>query len=429
MNLNISTDVYKLTHPFMYSGKGIYSYWEPRYSKWEKIKFFGLQYILNIIAKGITKEDIKEGKRCAEILGLPFPNWEYILEKHQGTIPVEIHSLDEGTLVNPGTPCITVVSTDENCSWIVNYLETLISQIWYPTAVCTLSYEFSKVFQEWSETGEQGWRHRLCDFGCRSSPCMEASAIGAAAHLVNFAGSDTIPVIPFLLQNYSECELQGVAATEHSVMTMPEGEISIVDRLLDTDGLISIVADSYDQHYFISEIIGVKFKDKIIKRGNVVVRTDSGNVVETILNSTKTLMQRFGSTTNSKGYKVLPDCIRLLHGDGINFNSVCEIMEETKKKKYSLDNYILGCGSALLNQVKRDDIGAAFKSSAILEDDWIPVGKNTPGKVSKKGLVTSVYQDGEIVAGLKNSGEEALTLRFRDGKMFNTTTFSQVRNW
>lgn len=433
MNLITSTDVYKMSHPFMYGeNQGLYSYWEGRYSKrFPDMKFFGLQYILKILAKGITKEDVQKGKMIYEKLGMEFPNWQYILDKHAGKIPVEIRSIDEGTVLDYSVPAMSVESTDENCTWIVNYLETFLSQVWYPTAVCTLSYQFDKLFKDWkNKTGDEDYKHRLWDFGCRSSHCMYSSAIGAAAHLVNFAGSDTVPVIEFIEDNYGGVDLQGVRATEHSVMTHPEGELKIVERILSQNNeLVSIVADSYNQNYFLSEIIGVKFKDKIIKRGNVVVRTDSGNVIETIINSTKTLMNRFGSLTNSKGYKVLPSCIRLLHGDGINYENLMEIREDTQKKKYSLDNYIFGCGSALLNQVKRDDIGAAFKSSAVLiNNEWVPVSKSTPGKISKSGRVSSVWQDGKIVAGLQNENS-ALTLRFKNGTLYNQTTFNKVRNW
>ena len=54
------------------------------------------------------------------------------------------------------------------------------------------------------------------------------------------------------------------------------------------------------------------------KSGNVVViRPDSGDPATVVCKLLTILGEKFGSTTNSKGFKVLPPYIRILQGDGI----------------------------------------------------------------------------------------------------------------
>ncbi len=85
---------------------------------------------------------------------------------------------------------------------------------------------------------------------------IEAGLTSAAAHLLSFTGTDTIPAVDFLETYYnadSGRELVGgsVAATEHSVMCMgtTDGEFETFRRLVTEiypAGIISIVSDTWD---------------------------------------------------------------------------------------------------------------------------------------------------------------------------------------
>ncbi len=92
-------------------------------------------------------------------------------------------------------------------------------QVWYPLTVCTNSREQKKliakvhthththrvyvlllrinIVQYLSDTADDlsGLPYKLHDFGFRGSTSVESAAIGGAAHLVNFRGSDTIPAL------------------------------------------------------------------------------------------------------------------------------------------------------------------------------------------------------------------------------------------
>lgn len=75
------------------------------------------------------------------------------------------------------------------------------------------------------------------------------------------------------------------------------------------------------------------------------------------------LGSKFGTTINSKGYKLLPPCIRIIQGDGISFDSLGEILEAMKLARWSADNVAFGSGGALLQRMDRDTQKCAFKCS------------------------------------------------------------------
>ena len=52
------------------------------------------------------------------------------------------------------------------------------------------------------------------------------------------------------------------------------------------------------------------------------------------------LGDRFGFTNNSKGYKMLPDCIRVIQGDGVSYETLEAILANMKKHKWSAGTQI-----------------------------------------------------------------------------------------
>ena len=108
-NIILGTDGYKGVHHNLYP-KGtqrIYAYLESRGGKYNKTMFFGLQYYLKEYLEGkvVTKEKIDE----AEVFWNKYygrkdcfdrSKWEYILEKHEGRLPIKIDAVPEGTICN-----------------------------------------------------------------------------------------------------------------------------------------------------------------------------------------------------------------------------------------------------------------------------------------------------------------------------------------
>ncbi|MEC9445047.1 MAG: nicotinate phosphoribosyltransferase, partial [Pseudomonadota bacterium] len=122
------------------------------------------------------------------------------------------------------------------------------------------------------------------------------------------------------------------------------------------------------------------------------------------------LAVKFGTTVNSKGYKVLPNYVRIIQGDGISAQSLSKIIDVVLKAGFSIENVTFGMGGGLLQRVNRDTMSWAMKSSAIcIDGTWKDIYKDpitSRSKRSKKGRLALV-QDGN--GQIKTIKEQALS--------------------
>jgi nicotinamide phosphoribosyltransferase len=386
-NFIMATDSYKVTHHQMYTPNTteIYSYFECRNgAKFNDICFFGLQYIITrYFTAPITQYNIDQAEAYFDThFGKDVFNrkgWEYILNKHNGYLPLEIRAIPEGTWVTPGTPLITVRNTDPNCAWLTNYAETILSQVWYPTTVATLSGNIKKLISGYFDETCDGGRSdpsisfMLHDFGFRGASSLETAGIGGMAHLVNFMGTDTLEALRYAYRYYMGDTVGfSVPATEHSIMTSDEnGEEAVLKRLLDQypSGILSVVADSYDIYNFVAEYMK-KYKDQILARNGVfVVRPDSvtpkhPTPEDQVLWICNTLKDIFGAEKNAKGFYVINPKVKVLWGDGIDMNGIDRILTILKENEFAASNIAtFGMGGGLLQKVNRDTLRCAFKCS------------------------------------------------------------------
>lgn len=460
-NIIIETDSYKFgSHWNMYP-KGttnVFSYFECRKgSKYDKSLFFGLQYILkrHLAGKVVTREKIE---RAAALSKAHFGNdtafnragWEYILEQFNGRLPVVIKSVDEGTVVPVSNALITIEATDPNCAWLVNYLETILSRIWYPTVVATLSYHTKLKIKEYLEaTGAStaGLNFMLHDFGYRGVSSEESACLGGAAHLVNFLGTDTMGAMELAMEFY-DAPIDGLAysvpASEHSVMTAlgKDGEEKVVESLLDKypTGILSVVADSYNIYNFVSNFVCDKFKDRILAReGLFVIRPDSVTPTHPTPEAEMVwivdeLYKKLGGSVNAAGYKTVNPKVRVLWGDGIDYEGIEKILAALKEAGYAADNIAcFGMGGALLQRgINRDTMRCAFKSSAQERDGiWHDISKNPldQSKKSKAGRLKLVKdENGEYqTVTIDDPRPDVMKVRFLNGVLYNQTDFPAIR--
>lgn len=426
----LRTDSYKLTHWCQYppNTTNVYSYFESRGGKFDGTVFFGLQYYLKKYLEGIvvTKEHIDEAEKfVAAHLGsgdmFNRAGWERIVNVHRGHLPVSIRAVPEGTPVPVLTPLMTIENTDPKCFWLTNYLESLLVQTWYATTVATQSREMKRTILEFLEkTGDPaGIGFKLHDFGFRGVSSVESAGTGAAAHLVNFLGTDTIEGV-MLARKYYNCEMAGnsIPASEHSTITSwgKENEVKAFENMLDRypTGLVACVSDSYDIFKACSQYWGKDLKDKVLNRdGVLVVRPDSGDPQEVVVKVLEALGQAFGYASNKKGYRVLDPHVRVIQGDGIDYESCRDILDNMTANDWSTDNIAFGMGGALLQRLDRDTQKFAFKCSSIVVD-----GKTQD--VWKKP-VTSDWKVSK--PGRFDVGPEV----FRDGRVVKSYTFDEVR--
>ena len=452
-NLIFLTDSYKVSHHKQYP-KGteyVYSYFESRGGKFEHVCFFGLQYLIKkyLCGKVVTQEMIDEASVLYEKHFGPNQNvfnkegWQYILDAHCGYLPIQIRAVPEGTILPVKNCCMTVENTDPKCYWLVNFVETLLVQVWYPMTVATNSREQKKIIMKYlEETGDPTTvAFKLHDFGCRGVSSMETAGIGGCAHLTQFLGTDTVPAL-IVADEYYGCECAGfsIPASEHSTMTTytKEGEIQAYENMLNTypKGLVAVVSDSYDIYNACSEIWGTVLKDKVMAReGTLVIRPDSGYPPFVDLKILQILGEKFGATKNEKGYLVLDEHVRIIQGDGIDKEMLEIILDHLKKNGWSADNIAFGSGGGLLQKMNRDTLKCAFKCSCVtINGKQVDVFKDpidAPGKKSKKGKMSVNNVEGKIVtlcgADKKEEGN-LLEVVFENGILVKDYLFQEIRD-
>ncbi|EPZ35642.1 AMP-binding domain-containing protein [Rozella allomycis CSF55] len=343
--------LYKVSHPEQYpDAKKMVAYAEFRcgYDKDvqdQRIIFYGLRFIIeNYVNKKWTIDDIERASAFfkthnANYTSFPFPEdlfLKFIKEK-DGYFPVKIEALPEGTVVYPHVP-VFVITAEKEYSRLVTYLETILTMVWYPSTVATLSRRMKDLIEESFEKSvdEEFYcmiESRLHDFGFRGCTSVEQSIYGGCAHLLNFTGSDTMSAAYYaqFYLNYGKPVATSIPATEHS-----DAIINMIEKF--GSGIYSIVMDSYDYANALNNILPVVASKKLEKGGILVLRPDSGNPSEVVLMALRAAEKVFGASINKKGYK----------GDGVTFEQTKEILKSILDAGFSSMNLALGMGGGLL---------------------------------------------------------------------------------
>lgn len=434
------------------------SYLESRGGLFPKTLWVGIQGILKDYLVGcvVTPEQVERAYEFSKFhLGeksyFNYDGWMYIATELKGKLPIRIKSAKEGSLIGVSNVLMTIENTDEKCQFVVGYLESLIMKVWYPTTIATNGFYLKLLLKKYyNETSDEtDLSFKMHDFSYRSVTTEEQSGIGSFAHLVNFLGTDSIQGILYSDEMYNS-GINGfsVNATEHAIATPfgREGEKEYVMTILKKypKGILSMVADSYDIYAHAEMLCNdVEIRENILARDGVyVVRPDSGDPVTVISKLLNILWKGFGGEYNSKGYKVLNPKIRIIQGDGINMQSIKEILDMMKANGYSTCNLVFGAGSALLNKgFDRDTQQFAFKTSFnIINGKKVLVQKDPITSSSKKSKIGKLklyknYDDTfttissvDLTDPVFNGYVDFLEIVFENGELKKIITFDEVKN-
>lgn len=420
--------------------------------------FFGLQYIIKeYLAKGITMEDVNKARDKAVVHGVPFnyEGFKLIVDEYGGQYPIKIRAVPEGTIVPLKNSLMTVESSArpehaKQLFWLVSYVETMLERVWLPMTILTEDLETKKLIKKYlQETADNldALDFMLQDFGSRGATCQEHAMIGGAAHLVAFKGTDTLDCLDFIEEYYHEyCAGFSVPAGEHSTFSSwgRDRELEAYRNMIKVFGkpnaIISIVSDTWDVYNACDKIFGQDLKQEIIDSGAyLVIRPDSGYPVEVVLKCLEILGKRFGTTTNTKGYKVINHNVKILQGDGIDRKMIGAILLNMKKAGWSASNIAcFGMGGALLQKHNRDSLKVAYKESFTINDRGeVDVYKDPitdPGKASKKGRLDLILNDNNeyetvrIPKGMEQHPQSVLQTYYKDGLILVDDNFQAIRD-
>lgn len=448
-NIILNVDNYKHCHYLLYppGTEYISSYIESRGGDLPSTLFVGLQaFLREYMMRPITLEDIDEAEFILREQGMHFNRdlWLGILNDHDGYLPVEIEAVPEGTVLPPHNVLVQIINTDPKYAWATSFFETaLLRAVWYPTTIASISWLAKQVIRdslERTSDNPEVLRHMLHDYGARGVSSQESGALGGMAHLINFSQSDTVPGILAAKHYYNAGNISNSGPnSEHAAFCAwgREREAEALRNMLNmyaSNGVALLLTDTYDHENCVKNIIGRELKE-IIQNfpGLVGVRPDSGDVVEITADTIEWLMDAYGFEVNSKGYKVLPSYIRVVQGDGVNFNVLPEIFIEMERRGLSAENALFGMGGGLLQHHNRDTMNFAQKASAIcINGEWQDIFKSPKGaafKVSKKGRLALKYENGDystVRRDATNPEDNVLVPVFKNGKLLKKWDFSEL---
>lgn len=455
MDTNICTlsDSYKFGHWPMYPPGTTrnHAYLEAREgAKYSETVFVGLQPILkdHFVGPVVTQDKIQDAiQKSTAHFGFPAFNtdmYQHILDNLGGRLPLHIKAVPEGTPVPVGNVLMTVDNTDPRCAPLTNAMETILTHVWAPSTVATVSRHLKKLmthYLDMTSDNPDAINFMLHDFGMRGVSSVESAGSSGMGHLVNFLGTDTFRACEYIMHYYGG-SMPGfsVNATEHSIMTAEgrAGEMKVVKRLLEKypTGILSIVIDSYDYRNFIREVATL-FGDQIKARdGKVVFRPDSGDPVETTMEVMVELNTAFGCTKNSKGFKTLSPQVGMLWGDGVGPDGIESILKALFQHGWDAQNIVFGMGGGLLQKVNRDTQRFAFKSS-YQERDGVgydifkdPIDGSKKSKAGRLMLIKT--QTGVKTIRVEDEYQypectDMLETVFLNGDLTRDMTFAEVR--
>lgn len=349
-----NSDGYKLAHCMMYADKTeeVYSNLTPRsdriYRANSATRYYDGKLVLIGVA-GAFQEIVESWKLFFDMdkgialarqklyldfyLGPDAVSVDNLSKLHDmGYLPLEVKSLEEGTKVPMGVPVLTVRNTVAHAYWLVNFLETTISNLtWKASTVATIAAEYRAMLVDFAlRTGgsldDVNWQAHA--FACRGMSGPEDSARSEIGHIASFLGTDSLGSVMYAQQYMGAGNFvaASVPATEHAVATsnilrieqeLIDGTYDFIneeqenilaqmawndedDRLIAEvmfsyelmqkfpKGVLSYVMDSFDFWTMLSR--GLHYLKPVILRretngitpGRLVARPDSGDPVEVV---------------------------------------------------------------------------------------------------------------------------------------------------
>ena len=380
--------------------------------------------------------------------------FESLYNKYGGSLPLRIRTVPEGTVLPLSNMLLEVTSTDPEFEWLGDFLEPILEKVWFGCTVATYSREFLKMLLKWYKKNGTGPVERLLymlhNFGSRSCVTEDHVPYAAAAHLINFLGSDSPIAIPFLRKYYGSdiyniCH--SVPASEHLIPMIwgKDKEAQLYKYLQEVfPGYIhSSVIDTWDY----KKAIDI-YKDIIpniitnnTTGGSTVLRPDTD--INEFADMFELLFETFGGyETNRKGYKVPLLGTKLLCGSSVNINTADLLLAEMDRRGISMDG--LGCfgmGTSLVQDHNRDEHMFAYKGCSVkingVQTDLYKEPATQSFKKSKRGKLLVVNDNG-VIRTLSSSllskevfesrkADDIMEDLFINGQIIKESTFAQIR--
>ena len=372
-------------------------------------------------------------------IGVENTEWDKIAALHKlGYLPLEIRALPEGSIVNMGVPVVEMTNTHPDFAWVVQWVECILqAELWAPCCYATIGrayHRLAKSFYELTTDGADPFM-AMADFGMRGMSCMEDSIRASAAWLLSFNKTSTIPALPYIDKYYfAQCAKYGIGkgavSTEHSVMganyAIDGDEITFVKRLLTElypNTSFSMVSDTYDYWNMVNNIIPACKDEIMAHNGKLLIRPDSGDMVDISVRTIEKLWEVFGGTVNSKGYKELDPHIGLIYGDGCTLNRVHYIYNILESLGFAANNIVFGVGAFCFHAM----FDGNDKMTVVTRDTFGMAMKATYGEFGDKKLF--IYKDPKTDEGNLKKSHKGCCMVTRDKVTNRYICWDEFTHW
>lgn len=127
--------------------------------------------------------------------------------------------------------------------------------------------------------------------------------------------------------------------------------LHLIDRFGGAGHVFAVVMDSYDYQYALSAILPTIAAAHEEKGGMMVLRPDSGDPVDCVLQALLAGEKVFGADMNSKGFKVIRR-MSVIQGDGINIDMIDKIQTAVIQQGFSVQCVSYGMGQTTEQSIR-----------------------------------------------------------------------------
>lgn len=322
---------------------------------------------------------------------VPFLNqelWRWVVEEHNGKLPIDIHGVKDGTVTLPGEPIMTVNGPSE----LVAHFEHLFHRVFYQSLVATKARALVEILGDPTRFIEVGLRGAITDE--QHMHALHAAYVGGGFALTSSdAGAAAL-------------ETNSGGTIGHRYVQTFENEEQAFRFAIEHLDQVTLLVDLIESYQGVD--LALKLKDEYRDTSKKIwVRLDSGNILEQVryyLNETN----RLGLTDPQRDKLVVEGIDSLEELAEIEHMICTEFGEEARQR------VMYGAGSLLISdRTSRADASSGFKQTEYTDENGVlqPTMKfsSSIGKGSFPGDLRIVVVDGQRTiaqAGEHFEGEE-----------------------
>ena len=345
---------------------------------------YGVEEAVQDVFQKTTIEEILESEKFMKRShsfggGLPFDkeNWEWIINKNNGKLPVKITSLKDGSVFFPNEPVLHVENTVQGFGEFCALIEArLLGKISIATATATMCRHWLNFIREQVridneklglktdlKTIDENARFQIHNFGDRACSGTEESVLKGMAHLLSFYGTDSFG------SAYKAWKLGAKNPIGTSILALAHRNVQSFNNEIEsfqaignaTNGdnvrIVSCVSDCFNYNNAVESLVQLSIDHPEIIW---VCRPDSGDCFETIHTIFRTCINK-GVYKELNNF-IVPKNVRFIYGDSVKPEKQKEVMEKLRLHGMLPTQWgIWGIGGGLMTVANRDSLSSAYK--------------------------------------------------------------------